>query len=104
MWRLQRVWVAGRYLSKSSSSSCGSSSSGSTSSGTCSAEQKRLACALLAKHNSGVLDLAKRHPSGVPDNAYAYNNIKDMCEASKPLGPATRVPHVQVGLPEVLSA
>lgn len=79
----QRVWVAGNYLSKSSSSSCGSSSTGSTSTGTCSAEQQRLACGILAKHNSGVVNLAKRHPSGVQDNAYAYNNIKDMCDGKQ---------------------
>ena len=42
-----------------------------------------MACALLAKHNSGVLRLATRHPSGVPDNAYAYNNIKDMCDGKQ---------------------
>ncbi|GFO47803.1 peptidoglycan-binding domain 1 protein [Plakobranchus ocellatus] len=61
---------------------CRTSSSG-TSSGSCSAEQQRLACALLAKHNSGALDLATRHPSGVSDNAYAYNNIRDMCNGNQ---------------------
>merc|ERR1712121_632329 len=64
----QRVWVAGKYLSKSSSSSGGV--------GSCSASQKAKACQIL--HNSNV-QLAKVHPSGVSDQAYSYNNIRDMC-------------------------
>ena len=44
--------------------------------GTCSAEQKRLACELAASAN---IVAAQRHPSGVHDNAYSYNNIHDMC-------------------------
>nr|KAG5708202.1 hypothetical protein BaRGS_021136 [Batillaria attramentaria] len=31
--------------------------------------------------------LPKRHPSGVSDNAYAYNNLRDMCS---PGGKAAR--------------
>jgi len=64
----QRVWVAGKYLSKSSSSSGGA--------GTCSSSQKAKACQILNNHN---VQLAKVHPSGVSDQAYSYNNIRDMC-------------------------
>jgi len=72
----QRMWVAGKYMR--TGSGCSGGSSGSTASGTCSSAQKQKACTLLAKSGHG-LDLAKRHPSGVSDNAYAYNNIRDMC-------------------------
>merc|ERR1712154_38607 len=71
-----RVWVAGNYLR--TGSGCGTSS-GSVSTGTCSSEQKSKACTVLNLANQGKIDLAKRHPSGVNDNAYAYNNIVDMC-------------------------
>ncbi|XP_059173190.1 uncharacterized protein LOC131953833 [Physella acuta] len=46
----------------------------------CPASSVTLACGLLAKHNAGILHLATRHPSGVVDSAFAYNNIKDMCD------------------------
>lgn len=54
---------------------------GSTSSGTtCNdAVAKDYACKILALHNSGKIHLWNRHPSGVHDNAYAYNNIRDAC-------------------------
>merc|ERR1711874_896777 len=75
----QRVWVAGRYLSTSSASSCSSSSS----SGSCSSAQKQKACKKKEKKDKGVVSLAKVHPSGVHDNAYSYNNIRDMCNGGK---------------------
>ena len=54
---------------------------GSTSSGTtCNdAVAKDYACKILALHNAGKIHLWNRHPSGVHDNAYAYNNIRDTC-------------------------
>ncbi|CAL1546607.1 unnamed protein product [Lymnaea stagnalis] len=48
----------------------------------CPAASVTLACGLLAKQTAGVLHLATRHPSGVADSAYAYNNIKDMCDGN----------------------
>jgi len=77
----QRVWAAGKYLTKGSG--CSGSSGSSSASGSCSATQQQKACTLLAKASSGSLDLAKRHPSGVHDNAYAYNNIRDMCDGKQ---------------------
>lgn len=79
----QRLWVAGRYLASKSSSSCGSSSSSGGPTGSCSSQQREKACTLLNLHKRGVVDLASRHPSGVSDNAYAYNNINDMCNGHK---------------------
>ncbi|PVD35639.1 hypothetical protein C0Q70_02602 [Pomacea canaliculata] len=49
-------------------------------SGACSAREKELACELLRNPKIG---LARVHPSGKTDNAYAYNNLRDMCNGLK---------------------
>ncbi|KAK7090896.1 uncharacterized protein [Littorina saxatilis] len=48
--------------------------------GSCTAEQKALACQLF---NSANVDAFKAHPSGVQDNAFPYNNLRDMCNGHK---------------------
>ncbi|XP_070184422.1 uncharacterized protein [Littorina saxatilis] len=48
--------------------------------GSCTAEQKRLACDLFRSSN---VQAAQRHPSGQRDNAYPYNNLRDMCNGGK---------------------
>ncbi|XP_055867488.1 uncharacterized protein LOC106073623 [Biomphalaria glabrata] len=68
------IWVAGNYLDVHDQQSC---------SGQCPAASRAMACALLEKANAGVLSLAHVHPSGVQDNAFAYNNIRDMCNGLK---------------------
>ena len=75
----ENLWVAGNYLNTAASSKC--THSGSTSSGTtCNdAGAKYYACKILALHNAGKIHLWNKHPSGVHDNAYAYNNIRDTC-------------------------
>ncbi|XP_060563902.1 uncharacterized protein LOC132723239 [Ruditapes philippinarum] len=40
---------------------------------------RQYACKLLNLANSGRIVLWKKHPSGVRDNAYAYNNVRDTC-------------------------
>merc|ERR1719277_724655 len=77
----RRVWVAGNYLR--TGSGCGSSG-GSTSSGSCGSDVKAKAFTVLQLANQGKIDLATRHPSGVHDNAYAYNNIRDQCNGHMP--------------------
>ncbi|XP_048779914.1 uncharacterized protein LOC125683130 [Ostrea edulis] len=72
----QNLWVAGTLLSKAAASYCSAGSSGS---GSCTTNTKNLACQLLQMHTSGTIHLWNRHPSGVHDNAYALNNIKDTC-------------------------
>ncbi|XP_055867298.1 uncharacterized protein LOC106076586 [Biomphalaria glabrata] len=67
----QLVWVAGNYLDIQPESMCASA---------CPTSAKDKACTLLQKYNSGDLGLAMSHPSGKQDNAYAYNNIRDMCK------------------------
>lgn len=52
----------------------------SGSSNGCSAHQKDLACQLF---NSANVDAFKAHPSGVQDNAFPYNNLRDMCHGLK---------------------
>ena len=50
-------------------------------SGSCgSATAKQYACDLLNWHNAGKIHLWTLHPSRQPDNAYAYNNIRDTCQ------------------------
>ncbi|KAL4216412.1 hypothetical protein ACF0H5_024138 [Mactra antiquata] len=81
-YQLQNVnghnpWVAGTFLSISTASHC---SSTSTTSGSCSdATAKNYACKLKALADAGTITLWNKHPSGVHDNAYAYNNIRDAC-------------------------
>ncbi|KAK3587681.1 hypothetical protein CHS0354_042465 [Potamilus streckersoni] len=56
---------------------CNTSSGGT---GSCTAAVKDLACKILAQHNSHQISLWDQHPSGVHDNAYALNNIRDTCD------------------------
>ncbi|XP_060561248.1 uncharacterized protein LOC132721017 [Ruditapes philippinarum] len=83
-YQLQHVnghnaWVAGTFLSTSTASHCSGASS-TSGSGTCSdATAKDYACKLLHLADAGTITLWKQHPSGVHDNAYSYNNIKDAC-------------------------
>ncbi|MCI3756291.1 hypothetical protein MQA17_25540, partial [Escherichia coli] len=67
-----RVWVAGNYLIKGTTAQCDA--------GACSATQKALACELFHSTN---IHAARVHPSGVTDNAFAYNNLNDMCNGHK---------------------
>ncbi|KAL8602580.1 hypothetical protein ACOMHN_017553 [Nucella lapillus] len=53
---------------------------GTSASGSCSRQQKELACRLF--RNSNVV-AAKSHPSGEQDNAFAYNNLRDMCNGGQ---------------------
>ncbi|KAK3102387.1 hypothetical protein FSP39_011009 [Pinctada imbricata] len=76
----ENLWVAGNFINTATSSHCSSTSSGS---GGCTATAKDYACRILAMHNSGKIHLWERHPSGVHDNAYSYNNIKDTCDGHK---------------------
>lgn len=71
----QTLWVAGLYFSKSSSSSCVSVRS----TGSCSSVQRQLACELLNNYGSKLI-LATAHQSTRSDNAYARNNLRDMCD------------------------
>ncbi|XP_059173237.1 uncharacterized protein LOC131953855 [Physella acuta] len=68
------IWIAGNYLDVHPAASC---------TGQCPAASRAMACALMEKANAGILSLAKVHPSGVQDNAFAYNNIRDMCNGLK---------------------
>ncbi|KAL3885718.1 hypothetical protein ACJMK2_025763 [Sinanodonta woodiana] len=52
----------------------------SSGTGSCSAAVKDLACKILAQHNSHQISLWDQHPSGVHDNAFALNNIRDTCD------------------------
>ncbi|KAK7499203.1 hypothetical protein BaRGS_00009463 [Batillaria attramentaria] len=52
--------------------------------GPCSRRHSFLACQVFRSSN---VRAAQRHPSGVSDNAYAYNNLRDMCS---PGGKAAR--------------
>ncbi|XP_071083283.1 uncharacterized protein [Haliotis cracherodii] len=73
----QRLWVAGVYLNVGTTAQCASTGTGS---GSCGDTQvKAWACELLQLHNSGKIELWKVHPSGVHDNAFSYNNIRDTC-------------------------
>ncbi|KAJ8301494.1 hypothetical protein KUTeg_020481 [Tegillarca granosa] len=74
----ENLWVAGTLLKIGTSSQC--SGTQSASGGSCSDSQaKNYACELIQLHNAGKIHLWDRHPSGVHDNAYAYNNIRDAC-------------------------
>ncbi|KAK7090334.1 hypothetical protein V1264_010146 [Littorina saxatilis] len=46
----------------------------------CSSTQKALACEIF---NSANVQAFKAHPSGVHDNAFPYNNLRDMCHGLK---------------------
>lgn len=48
--------------------------------GGCTELQKDLACELFKADN---VRAARRHPSGQKDNAYPYNNLRDMCLGRK---------------------
>ncbi|CAG5125935.1 unnamed protein product, partial [Candidula unifasciata] len=72
------LWVAGLYLTKSSSASCSSAAGG----GSCSSVQRQLACDLLNNYGSRLV-LATAHASGRSDNAFARNNLRDMCDGRK---------------------
>lgn len=45
----------------------------------CCAEARSYACKIL----SADISLAAEHPSRVKDNAFAKNNIKDMCDGNE---------------------
>ncbi|XP_059172121.1 uncharacterized protein LOC131953101 [Physella acuta] len=49
----------------------------------CPADAVTLACNILAKHNSGKVVLATAHFSRITDNAFALNNIRDMCNGKE---------------------
>ncbi|XP_076435368.1 uncharacterized protein LOC143275273 [Babylonia areolata] len=47
----------------------------------CSKKVKDLACELFSPDGDRIA--AKRHPSGQKDNAYPYNNLRDVCNGGK---------------------
>ncbi|KAK6176768.1 hypothetical protein SNE40_015003 [Patella caerulea] len=71
----KRLWVAGNYLTVGTSSQCSSSGGGACGS----AAAKADACHILSLHNSKKIELWNVHPSGVRDQAFALQNIKDAC-------------------------
>jgi len=73
------AWLAGSFLSIGSSSKCSSSTSSSGTTACNDPTAKDLACKLKALADAGTITLWNKHPSGVHDNAYAYNNIRDAC-------------------------
>jgi len=82
-YQLQNVnghnaWVAGTFLSISTDAHCTASTSGGGTACT-DATAKDYACKLLQLADAGTITLWKQHPSGVHDNAYSYNNIRDAC-------------------------
>lgn len=84
-YQLQNVhghnaWVVGTYLNTAAASSCSGGGSQTTSGTACTdATARDYACKLLKLADAGTITLWKQHPSGVHDNAYSYNNIRDAC-------------------------
>ncbi|ESO89872.1 hypothetical protein LOTGIDRAFT_234011 [Lottia gigantea] len=71
----KRLWVAGNYLNVGTTANCASSGGGDCGDSAAKAD----ACEILRLHNSGKIQLWTVHPSGVKDQAYALQNIKDAC-------------------------
>ncbi|KAL3885720.1 hypothetical protein ACJMK2_025765 [Sinanodonta woodiana] len=82
-YQLQNVnghnaWVVGNYLNTADAAKC--TTAATTGTASCGAAVKDLACKILALH---TITLWAQHPSGVNDNAFSLNNIRDTCNGLK---------------------